>query len=90
MNLAEFKAWLEGYSASFKEGAPSQEQWAIISKKLGGVIAPFATQPAISKLPPIGEPWLDRQTVPKVWYETKIISDDRPMMQSWNSAVLHG
>lgn len=41
MTLAEFKAWLDGYSASFTDGAPNAEQWAVISEKLAGVV-PFA------------------------------------------------
>lgn len=39
MTLAEFKAWLEGYSASFTDGVPSAEQWQVISRKLQGVQA---------------------------------------------------
>lgn len=34
MTLAEFKAWLEGYSASFKDGAPNAEQWAEIKRRM--------------------------------------------------------
>lgn len=91
MTLQEFKAWLEGFSASFENGAPNEAQWALIHKKLGSVVAPVASQPAIPKLPPIGGPWLDRPTLPKVWYETQIISKT-PIdnVQSWNNAVLHG
>ena len=37
MTLAEFKAWLEGYSASFKDGAPNADQWEAIKEKIGKV-----------------------------------------------------
>lgn len=34
MTLAELKAWLEGYSASFVDGAPDADQWAEIQKRI--------------------------------------------------------
>ncbi|APX70742.1 MULTISPECIES: hypothetical protein [unclassified Brucella] len=37
MTLNEFKAWLEGYSASFEDGAPNADQWAKIAEKLDTV-----------------------------------------------------
>ena len=49
MNLAEFKAWLEGYSASFRDGAPNAEQWAEIQKRIAQVqplsFAPYGPRP---------------------------------------------
>lgn len=37
MTLAEFKAWLDGYEASFN-GAPNAEQWAAIKSKMATVV----------------------------------------------------
>ena len=37
MTLAEFKAWLEGYSASFKDGVPNAEQWTQVVNRLANV-----------------------------------------------------
>lgn len=48
MTLAEFKAWLEGYSASFKDGAPNAEQWAEIKRRLDAALRPYSAV----------EPWL--------------------------------
>ena len=49
MNLSEFKAWLEGYSASFADGVPSKEQWAEIHKRLADLqaltFAPYGPRP---------------------------------------------
>lgn len=42
MTIAEFKAWLEGYEASF-DGAPSPEQFGEIKAKLARV---FEAAPA--------------------------------------------
>lgn len=49
MNLQEFKAWLEGYSASFVDGVPNAEQWATVAEKLRNVqpltFAPYGPRP---------------------------------------------
>lgn len=49
MTLAEFKAWLEGYSASFVDGAPNAEQWAEVQKRIKDVVplnfAPYGPRP---------------------------------------------
>ena len=37
MKLNEFRAWLEGFSESFKDNAPSVEQFEKIMTKLGEV-----------------------------------------------------
>jgi hypothetical protein len=37
MTLSEFKAWLEGYGASFKDGVPSADQWTEVQKRLSDV-----------------------------------------------------
>jgi hypothetical protein len=37
MTLGEFRAWLEGYSASFTDGAPNAAQWKTIAEKLEAV-----------------------------------------------------
>lgn len=47
MTLNEFKAWLEGYEASF-EDAPNEEQWNTIKDKLETVTpiqAPYPYTP---------------------------------------------
>lgn len=41
MTMNEFKAWLEGFEASFTNEAPSKEQWAAVKAKLQSV-APAA------------------------------------------------
>ena len=57
MNLAEFKAWLEGYSASFADGVPSKEQWAEVSKRLADV-EPLTFAPYGPRLPDtMTRPW---------------------------------
>jgi hypothetical protein len=45
MTLAEFKAWLEGFSESFGE-APSAEQWAKIKAKIASTEA-FVSKPVV-------------------------------------------
>lgn len=37
MTLAEFKAWLEGYSTSFAHDKPDLEQWITIKERLSQV-----------------------------------------------------
>jgi hypothetical protein len=37
MSMAEFKAWLEGFSECFKTGAPNKAQWKRIEERLGAV-----------------------------------------------------
>jgi hypothetical protein len=37
MSFSEFKAWLEGFEVSFKNGGPSPEEWATIKAKLATV-----------------------------------------------------
>lgn len=43
MTIAEFKAWLEGFEASFKyegrDSYPTPAQWAVIKEKLATVSA---------------------------------------------------
>ncbi len=57
MNLSEFKAWLEGYSASFDSGVPNAEQWAEVQKRLANVqpltFAPYAPRPDDSMTKPL-------------------------------------
>lgn len=38
MTIAEFKAWLEGFSEAMS-GAPTAEQWATIKKKIAALQA---------------------------------------------------
>lgn len=47
MTLSEFKAWLDGYGAAI-QGAPTEEQWGVIQKKLDEVIV---THPAPVVIP---------------------------------------
>jgi hypothetical protein len=42
MTFSEFRAWLEGYSASFRHN-PSAQQWAVICEKLEKVVVPQST-----------------------------------------------
>lgn len=57
MTLAEFKAWLEGYSASFADGAPNAEQWAQVQKRIADVsplsFAPYAPRPKDTMTEPL-------------------------------------
>jgi len=48
MNLSEFKAWIDGYSASFKDGAPNAEQWAEVQRRLADV-QPIAFAPNLPR-----------------------------------------
>jgi hypothetical protein len=50
MTLAEFKAWLEGYEASFS-GAPNADQWSAIKAKLADV--QIVALPALPSYPSI-------------------------------------
>lgn len=53
MTIAEFQAWLDGYSASFGD-APNAEQWAKIKEKIADL--------AIVRLPDVRGPmlpWID-------------------------------
>ena len=38
MTLNEFRAWLEGYSASFKGGKPNADQWSEVQRRLADVV----------------------------------------------------
>lgn len=67
MSFSEFKAWLDGFSASFKDGAPDAGEWSVIQEKLAKVMIykPSDTP----TLPKIGQPWLGERP-PRTWYET--------------------
>ncbi|PWL18853.1 hypothetical protein DKP76_07265 [Falsochrobactrum shanghaiense] len=67
MTLSEFKAWLEGFSTSFIDGAPDAEQWAAIASKLDRVIAEKISQPP-QTFPPIGKPWFGDLPPMRTWY----------------------
>lgn len=61
MTIAEFKAWLDGFEAAMS-GAPTEEQWAKIKAKIGG-------------LRNDGGEWLPRKMVEKptpYWGETLV------------------
>lgn len=55
MTLSEFKAWLEGYSESFVQGAPTVEQWTKVQDKLATV--DVVVLPAAPYNPPT-LPWI--------------------------------
>ena len=52
MTFNEFRAWLEGFEASFKQHGPDAEQWAAIKAKLASVSAVLPASPA-----PSGAKW---------------------------------
>lgn len=56
MTLNEFKAWLEGFSASFDD-APNAEQWAVIQDKLARIQAPLTYAPEILPREQTTVPW---------------------------------
>lgn len=69
MTLAEFKAWLEGYRASFVDGVPSAEQWVEVQKRIKDVVplnfAPYGPRPddtMTKPLPYIRPYWVDAPT----------------------------
>jgi hypothetical protein len=41
MTIEEFKAWLEGFSESFPDGAPTKAQWEKIKQKINTVGSPM-------------------------------------------------
>ncbi|WP_226623091.1 hypothetical protein [Brucella anthropi] len=51
MSFNEFKAWLEGYSEAFTDGAPTAEQWAKIVEKLSAVQLVKTIEPAMRTSP---------------------------------------
>lgn len=53
MTLNEFKAFLEGYEASFVDGVPSAKQYVVIKEKLANVAVAIEYKP---KPLPINEP----------------------------------
>lgn len=74
MTLSEFKAWLEGFGASFKDGVPSAEQWALVANKLRNVqvpptFAPYQTPRDHNTRPlePIRPYWLTNPTAAPQW-----------------------
>lgn len=68
MSLNEFKAWLEGFEASFANGVPTAEQWAAVKAKL--VKVEIIKVPAATVYQGFRDPfsprWSDDQTVPLV------------------------
>lgn len=71
MTLNEFKAFLEGYEASFVDGVPSAEQYVVIKDKLATVtMLVNSPLPLPSRLP-------DNLYPPKVYYTDK--SSDIPL-----------
>lgn len=76
MTLNEFKAWLEGYEASFADGVPNAEQYGKINDKLKTVsmIQPATPQPIArggvilpSVGPYVGQPQLKPMTANDYW-----------------------
>lgn len=60
MTLNEFRAWLEGFEASFTGGVPNAEQWKAIKGKLAGTTVvggiPNSPVPYWNPLVGIGSP----------------------------------
>lgn len=61
MNLSEFKAWLDGYEASFST-APNADRWAAIKAKLATVEALPSNSPFWSQRPDFGRISADEGT----------------------------
>ena len=60
MTLGEFKAWLDGYSASFADGAPSPDQWAEVQRRFASVTPEIISVPSAPRYPVYpapGETW---------------------------------
>lgn len=66
MTPNEFRAWLEGYSASFNGGYPNKEQWQTIKAKMGlayGNLSNISTQvspdwrPQMGQIDQVGPQW---------------------------------
>ncbi|KAB2708321.1 hypothetical protein [Brucella intermedia] len=76
MTLNEFKAWLEGYSASFVDGAPNADQWAKINEKLGSVkmVAEIKPSYAPNPLPRTNE-WLPERLF-SLGGKDKLVADE--------------
>ena len=54
MTIAEFKAWLEGYEASFVDGGrPDLSQWETVKEKLATVteFSPFISYSPVFTIP---------------------------------------
>lgn len=69
MTIAEFNAWLEGYSAAFTDSAPNADQWVVIKSKLASVqplkFSPYGPRPDDSMtrmLEPIRPYWAESPT----------------------------
>jgi hypothetical protein len=77
MTIAEFRAWLEGYEASF-DGAPSPEQFATIKDKLSRVYAEPAHAPA-------PYPWRVEPVLP---YPQIQPLNPHPGQPWWNSPII--
>lgn len=64
MNIAEFKAWLEGFTEAFPDGkAPTADQWAKIKAKIDkmAVVNVLPAVPAAPLKP--RRPWYDEPLV---------------------------
>ena len=70
MTLNEFKAWLDGFSASFDD-APNAEQWKAIVEKLNLV------QPDVKPMPlPSAPDTLGLPKPPQVWFGDVTCTND--------------
>lgn len=70
MTLSEFKAWLEGYSASFKDGVPDAAQWAEVQAKLA-TVEPLKLQYVpypLGTSPGMTTPWISDRPGPTPYY----------------------
>lgn len=65
MTFNEFKAWLEGFEASFT-GAPTAAQWKTIKAKLEKVTAPVPAVPA------------SKNVVPSIWPREPLVRYQQP------------
>lgn len=67
MTLNEFKAFLEGYEASFVDGVPTAEQYGVIKEKLATVQMLLPAPATPNRIVDLGQ----MPSMPKVWYESK-------------------
>lgn len=71
MTLNEFKAFLEGYEASFVDGVPTAEQYAVIKEKLATVTVPIEYK----TVPYVGGSLIDYPRLDRIWYEPNTSKD---------------
>jgi hypothetical protein len=77
VTISEFRAWLEGYQASFTE-APSAEQWQTIQAKLA-TVRTYDDHQAAPLYP-------TTQQYQRYWWQTPVIGSAQTAVPNENSA----